>query len=157
MTGDLPSEARERILDEEHLRLLSIGHYIVGGLILGVSTLFIFYCFFFLLIAQRPDLFNGSSNSPPPPGAMMFVALFFGLFVLAGWGFGTLIIYIGRCIKRRVRRGLTLVVASLSTLSIPLGTILGVLTLMVLTRPQVKRLYDEALPAASSGPPVVPQ
>jgi ABC-type sulfate transport system permease subunit len=59
-----------------------------------------------------------------------------------GCAFGGLNIYAGRCIKRRSKRALTLIVACLNTLAVPLGTILGVCTLLVLTRRSVKKLYE---------------
>jgi hypothetical protein len=142
MVEEVSQEVRDHILDEEHLRLLSIGHYIAGGFTIAITFLLLFYFFIFLLLARRPGLFGGQNNPhPPPAGILGFVAIIFGFLIVAGWTFGGLTIYVGRCIKRRVRRTLTLVVACLNTLSMPFGTILGVFTLMVLTRPRVKLLY----------------
>jgi fatty acid desaturase len=145
MAEEISQEVRNQILDEEHLRLLSIGHYIAGGFTIAISSFLIFYFFLFLLVARRPDLFGGQNNGhPPPAGIFNFVAIILGLLILAGWTFGGLTIYVGRCIKRRVRRTLTLVIASLNTLSMPFGTVLAVFTLMVITRPSVKLLYSRA-------------
>jgi len=145
MLGEISQEVRDQILDEEHLRLLSIGHYITGGFTIAIASLFIFHFVFFLLIARNPELFGGHSNAQAPPaGLMNFLGVIIGLFIVAGWAYGSLTIYVGRCIKRRVRRTLTIVVACLNTLAMPFGTVLGVFTLMVLTRPRVKRLYSDA-------------
>jgi MFS family permease len=153
MVEEIPQEGRDRILDEEHLRLLSLGHYIAGGFVIAFTSLFIFYFILMLMIARHPDLFGGSNNAhPPPQGFFQIIAVFFGLGILAGLAFGGLIIYVGRCIKRRVRRTLTLVVACLNTLSMPFGTILGVFTLMVLTRPRVKLLYARVNSLSHSNP-----
>jgi hypothetical protein len=140
---EVSAEDRSEILDEEHLRLLTIAHYVTGGFAIAFSCLFILYSFLFLLLARRPDLFRGSSGGEaPPPEIMGLFAIFFGMFVFAGWTFGGLTIYAGYCIKKRIHRTLTLVVACFNAAWFPIGSILGVSTLMVLTRTSVKRLFS---------------
>jgi hypothetical protein len=143
MSEALSDRAREEIIDEEHLRLLTLGHYITGGLCIAFASLFIFHFVFIALMAANPDMFSAPSGRQvaPPDGVMRAVAVMMGLFMLAGWTFGGLTIYVGRCIKRRARRTLTFVVACLNTIFIPFGTVLGVFTLIVLSRPSVRRLY----------------
>jgi hypothetical protein len=143
MTTEAPEQSREEIIDEEHLRLLTIGHYITGGLCIAFASIFIFHFVFIALMAANPDLFSTPSGQQvaPPDGVMRVFAIVIGLFILAGWSFGGLTIYVGRCIKHRARRTLTFVVACLNTIFIPVGTVLGVSTLIVLSRPSVKRLY----------------
>jgi hypothetical protein len=136
-------QTREQIIDEEHLRLLTIGHYITGGFCIAFASIFIFHFLFLTLMAANPEFFPAPSDpgATPPDGVMRIFALVIGLFILAGWSFGGLTIYVGRCIKRRSRRTLTFVVACLNTMFIPVGTVLGVFTLVVLSRPSIKRLY----------------
>jgi hypothetical protein len=141
--GDQSQESRERLLDEEHLRLLALGHYIVGGMTIAFASMFIFHLILVLGGAAHPDMFE-SKGQPPngfPQGMLVGFAWAIGCFIVAGWAFGTLTIYSGRCIKRVKRRMFTLVMAWLNTLMPPFGTVLGVFTLMVLSRPSVKRLY----------------
>jgi hypothetical protein len=140
---EIPLEVRNEILDQEHLRLLAIGHYITGGLSIAFSSIFIFHFVFFLLATNNPEVFNGpGQTAQSPPTTMMSVfAIMIGLVIVAGWTFGGLTIYAGRCINRRAGRLLTLVLAGLNTMFVPFGTILGVCTLLVLNRPSVKRLY----------------
>jgi hypothetical protein len=140
----LSEDARGAIIDEEHLRLLAIGHYITGGLCIGFASIFIFHFVFLGFMAASPELFAPPSGThvAPPDGLLRIFAVVLGMFIVAGWAFGGLTIYVGRCIKRRVRRTLTFVVACLNTLFIPVGTVLGVFTLIVLSRPSVKRLYS---------------
>jgi hypothetical protein len=140
---EVPQQAREEIIDEEHLRLLSIGHYITGGLCIAFASIFIFHFLFISLIVANPDFFPAAPGRQvvPPDGIMRIFAVVIGLFILAGWSFGGLTIYVGRCIRRRARRTLTFVVACLNTIFIPFGTVLGVFTLIVLSRPSVRRLY----------------
>jgi hypothetical protein len=141
---ETPQQARDEIIDEEHLRLLSLGHYITGGLCIAFASIFIFHFVFMLLGALYPEMFAGPNQTQQgQPDAEFFLifAVVIGLVILAGWTFGGLTIYVGRCIKRRTHRTLTFVMACLNTMFIPFGTILGVFTLIVLSRPNVKRLY----------------
>jgi hypothetical protein len=136
-------EERQRIIDDEHLRLLTIGHYITGGLCVAFASMFIFHFLFIGFIAANPDFFAAAPGHPvaPPDGMMRILAVVLGLFIAIGWSFGGLTIYVGRCIKQRSRRTLTFVVACMNTIFVPFGTVLAVFTLIVMSRPSVRRLY----------------
>ena len=135
------AEARQAIIDEEHLRLLSIGHYVTGGLCILFASMFIFHFVFFFVMASDPQFFPPPRPGHPGPPEAMFRVMggVLGIFILLGWTFGGLTIYVGRCIRRRVKRGLSLIVACVNLLFLPVGTLLGVATIMVLSRPSVKR------------------
>ncbi len=142
MEAEIPQQARDDIIDEEHLRLLTIGHYITGGLCIAFASIFIIHFLFIVAMALSPELFgNAQGAQGTPDGIMRIFAVILGFIILAGWTFGGLTIYAGRCIKRRTHRALTFVMACLNTMFIPFGTVLGVFTLIVLTRPNVRRLY----------------
>ncbi len=64
--------------------------------------------------------------------------------VLTGWTMGAATIYSGRCIMKRRRRMLSLVMAGIMCVFFPFGTALGVFTLVLLMRPSVTELYGEA-------------
>ena len=44
------TQNRQQVIDEEHLRLLSIFHYISGGFTLFISLIFLFQFFMFSII-----------------------------------------------------------------------------------------------------------
>lgn len=126
--------------DEEHLRALAIIHYVFGGLTA------LFACFPFihlgvgLFMLLKPAAFD---PRPPPPFLPWF---FIGLgitFILAGWTLALLFVLAGRNLSRRRRYVFCQVVAALGCVLIPLGTVLGVFTLIVLSRPSVKALFDD--------------
>jgi hypothetical protein len=144
MNADVSPDARHAIIDEEHLRLLSLGHYITGGLTILFASMFIFHLVFFAVIASDPQFASkaGAAQAGAPDDAFRVFGVVLGVFILAGWTFGGLTIYAGRCIKRRTKRGLCLVVACLNLLLIPVGTILGVASIMVLSRSSVKAAYE---------------
>jgi hypothetical protein len=142
---DIPAEARERILDEEHLRLLSIGHYIHGGLVVAFASVFIFHFVFLTAMAANPQWFAPHGQAPVPMDPVLRIfAVIVGVMILVGWTLGGLTIYSGRCMRRRAHRTFTIVMAAANTLLIPFGTVLGVFTLIVITRPSVTRLYGAA-------------
>jgi hypothetical protein len=143
---DLNEEARQRIVDEEHLRLLTLGHYIAGGLHIAFASLFIFHFAFLVVLATNPDLFGAPPPKLPVEGFFMVFAWVLGFVILAGWTFGGLTIYAGRCIRARRRRNFCFVMASLNMLAIPIGTVLGVFSLIVLSRDSVRKLMESPAP-----------
>jgi hypothetical protein len=66
--------------------------------------------------------------------------------VLGGWTLAGLLIYAGRCLARRTRRLFCLVAAGLGCLFFPLGTVLGVFTFIVLSRPTVRAVFEPPRP-----------
>ena len=129
--------------DQEHLRLLSIFQYIVGGI-----TGF-FACFPLIHVAMGVALLNGvfplpkAPNQPefPPEAGWIFI-IGGGFFILAGWSMAIAMIVAGRSIARRRWYTACLVIAAIECLMMPFGTVLGVFTLIVLLRPSVKAIFQ---------------
>jgi len=138
----------QEIVDREHLRLLAIFYYIVGGLTALFSSFGLLHFCFGLAIAFFPELFSGPGRQGTPPPFFGYLFSFVGgTIVLAGWTTGALTVYAGRSIQLRKRRMFSLIMAGVNCLNctfLPFGVVLGVLSIMVLTRPSVIRAYDEA-------------
>jgi hypothetical protein len=66
------------------------------------------------------------------------------LFFLAGVAIAICILIAGRSLAKRTRYWFALVVACLECLFIPFGTILGVFTIITLSRESVKALFSTA-------------
>jgi len=126
--------------DQEHLSLLSIFHYIVGGIAALFSFFPLIYIVLGALFLMIPNRFAGSG--PPPPFFLgwIFIVLGGGL-MLVGWAFAVCVILAGRYLVRHKHYIFCLVIASLNCLFMPFGTILGVFTIVVLVRPSVKALF----------------
>jgi hypothetical protein len=142
--------------DRDHLRLLSIFHYVLGGIEIALSSIFIIHVIMGLVIFFNPDVFTppNAANAPPPPPKEVGL-LFVGMgscVVFMGWVFGILTILSGRKISQRRARTFSLVVAGINCLWVPLGTALGVCTFIVLLRESVNKLYAEADAARGAAP-----
>jgi hypothetical protein len=138
----MEQEERQAVIDGEHLRILSIC-YLVSAAITAFFSLFgLLYAFIGVFLMSAGDRLARQSNQPPPP----FVGLIFGLL---GFGFFTAMIVlailkfiVAKRLKERRSRVLCLVVAAISCLGIPFGTVLGIFTFLVLSRPSIMGSFD---------------
>jgi hypothetical protein len=120
--------------DAEHLRLLSIFHYVVAG----VAA----FCSFFPLIYTVVGfVFVALSHHPPAALGWAFVGVGIFLFLL-GAVFALVLAFAGRSLSRRRHYWYAFVVACIECIFIPFGTILGVFTIIVLSRESVKTLFS---------------
>ena len=145
---------KREVIDEEHLRLLALFHYISGGITIAFSSLFIFHLLLMSFFLRNPQFFPPSSTEelgPLPEQVLGFFVAFLGVFIALGIGFGIAQIVSGRFIMRRRHRIFSFVVALPNLLLIPFGTILAVFTLIVLDRKSVRQFYDSAPKLRSSG------
>ena len=138
--------------DEDHLRLLAIFHYVVAGLA-GLFALFpIFHLVLGLFLILAPGKFAGSGEAPPAFIGWMFV-VFSAVFITIGWIFAAFVLATGRYLAKRRHHLFCLVMGGVECIFMPFGTVLGVFTIMVLTRESVKRLFTAdtlRAPAAAS-------
>ncbi|MGV0028202.1 hypothetical protein [Phormidesmis priestleyi] len=66
----------------------------------------------------------------------------YGLIILSvGLTYSVLTIVSGRCLARRKGYGFSFTIACLQCISIPFGTILGIVTINILLRDSVRMLY----------------
>jgi hypothetical protein len=144
-------DARQAIVDHEHLRLLSIAYLVSACLNALYSLLGLLYAFMGVfmsaLIARAPV----KPGQGPPPELMVW---FFGLFGFAMFsimvGVGALKFIAYRRLKQRRSRVFCMVVAGISCVGVPYGTLLGVFTFMVLGRPSVTKLFEVTPPPISA-------
>lgn len=191
--------------DNDHIRILAICHYVMGGLALLTSLIAIIYIVIGIVMLTgaaftRPNPPATSASTLRPPvveadliqeihdhaetvaesseevrvrrhtDAMPAVSHSHGhagpassdmtaagvgvigiLFVIGGVLFflfmvvsGLVQILSGRFMVKRKNRVFSLIIAGLNLMSVPLGTILGIFTLIVLLRPSVTAEYEAA-------------
>ena len=132
----------QRKADADHLNLLSIFHFVGAGLaLLGILFLLGHYAIFHSLFSN-PNLWKNQNQRPPP--AELFAVLRWFYLVGAIWfiASGILNLLSGLYIRARKNRTFSLVVAGINCGHIPLGTVLGVFTMIVLLRDSVRELYE---------------
>jgi hypothetical protein len=125
---------------QEQLRILSIFHYVVGGLHILFGSLGLCHVAMGLFLCFGA---GGPQNQAPPAWfGLIFAAIGSGI-VLIGWTLGTLTIVSGRRIAERQRRNFSVVMGCINCAFIPFGTVLGVFCIILLTRDDVRALYGE--------------
>ncbi len=131
--------------DLEHLRLLSIFHYVVAGLTALFSLIPCFHLFFGLAMVTG-NLGHGDDTFARGMG--WFFIIFAGLFITGGMTFAVCLALAGQKLARQEGYTFCLVVAGVACMLMPFGTVLGVFTIVVLMRESVKKLFD---PTAATG------
>ena len=131
--------------DREHLRLLAVFHYIVSGL----AALFSFFPLLYTIVggvfifAARHGTPKPGEELPPEFLGWIFAVLGSVLFLI-GLSMAICILIAGRSLALRKRYSFALVMACIECLFIPFGTILGVFTIVVLSRESVRGLFSTA-------------
>jgi hypothetical protein len=131
--------------DVEHLRLLSIFHFVLAGLHAMLGCLGIIYVIAGAVFVSTPQMFPSHNGQPGPPPALfggMFI-VFRAFFLLLGWVIASLLACAGYFLGQRRHYMFCLVMACVSCIFMPLGTILGVFTIMVLQRPKVRVMFGQ--------------
>lgn len=135
--------------DASQLRLLAIFHYVVAGLT-GLFSLFPLIHVGIGIAALTGSMPINSNGGPASPGETQLFGWIFivigSLLITFGLTLAGFMAYAGRCLARRRRHTLCLVVGALSCMLMPLGTVLGVFTLIVLLRPAMKAAFDAPSP-----------
>jgi len=134
---------RQAILDEEHLKLLSLG-YMISAAMSAFSSLFGLWFVvagtMFHVISKAPAAAAQSTQQPPPFLGWVFagigIAFFIAFIVMA-----VLKLKAAFDLKRHTSRTFCMVVAGITCLGVPYGTALGVLTFIVLGRPTVAEFF----------------
>ena len=133
-----------RSQDEEQLRLLSVFHYVVGGLS-GLFSLFpVIHLVIGLMIVFSPQTFPGKPGDAPPAFVGWLIVGFVAMMILFGLAVSASIVFAGRSLARRRHYTFCLVIAGIECMFMPFGTVLGVFTIVVLMRESVKPLFQES-------------
>lgn len=138
--------------DTEHLQLLAIFHYVVAGLAALFSLFPLIYTTvgaIFIFVARHGTPKPGE-ELPPEFLGWIFVGIGSFLFLL-GIAMAICILIAGQSLALRKCYSFALVIACIECLFVPFGTILGVFTIVALSRESVKALFSGTqMPASSS-------
>ena len=133
--------------DLEHLKLLSIFHYVVAALAaLFACRPWLHLCLGIAMVTGWEPL----ADADPMAGFMgWFLIAFSSAFILSGWAFAVCLFLSGRYLSQQRRYLFCLVMAGLACMFMPFGTVLGVFTIIVLLRDSVKELFGVTEPSVS--------
>ncbi len=115
---------------EGHLCLLGIFHYILGAISIPFSLIPLLHVGIGISIMAENEAV---------PGAVM--AIVGGVFVLIGLAKSFCQIAAGQCLRARRGYAFVFVVACVECFFAPLGTVLGVFTIINLTKEEAKTLF----------------
>ena len=122
--------------DEQQLKLLSIFHYVVGGMLAFFSCMPLLH--FFIGLA----MLTGAIDDAPSIIGLLFVVIS-TMFIAFGWILAICLIVAGINLAKRKRYMFCLVIAAIGCIFMPFGTVLGIFTIIVLMRPSVKELFSD--------------
>ncbi len=132
----------QRKIDAGHLKILAICHFVgVGLALIGILFLIGHYAIMHMVFTN-PKFWQGQNQAPPPAEIFAIMKWFYligGLWFVAS---GILNFISAFCLLTRKHRVFSLVVAGINCLHVPLGTILGVFTIVILVRESVRELYE---------------
>ncbi|WFB35803.1 hypothetical protein P3T73_16750 [Kiritimatiellota bacterium B12222] len=132
--------------DESNLNLLSIFHFVLGGLTALISCFpFIHLLFGVLMLTEQAN----AEEEIPAFVAWLFICIPATL-ILMGWALSICMIVAGLKLKKRKAYTFCVVIACIECLMMPFGTLLGVFTLIMLYKEPIKALFYPATP-----PPMV--
>ena len=131
--------------DAEHLQLLAIFHYVVAGLAALFSLFPLLYTTVgaIFILAARHGTAKPGEDLPPEFLGWIFAVLGALLFLI-GIAIAICILIAGRSLALRKRYSFAFVMACIECLFVPFGTILGVFTIVVLSRESVRGLFSTA-------------
>jgi hypothetical protein len=131
--------------DREHLQLLAIFHYVVAGLAALFSFLPLLYTTVgaIFIFAARHGTAKPGEELPPEFLGWIFAVLGSVLFLI-GIAMAICILIAGRSLALRKRYSFAMVMACIECIFVPFGTILGVFTIIALSRESVRGLFSTA-------------
>jgi hypothetical protein len=146
-TLDAPRAPPARFADDdlEHLRLLSVFHYVVAGMMALASLVPGVQLTVGLLLAT--GRIGAADDGSEAFGWLMASCASF--LVILGLSIATLVAIAGRGLARHRSYTYCLVVAGFLCLAIPFGTLLGVFTIIVLVKPTVRALFGVDAPSST--------
>ncbi|SRR5579864_3009165 len=128
--------------DEQNLNLLVIFHYALAVMAALFSCFALIFVVIGLAALFHPEAMSGGRGEPPPPFFGWIFTSMGTAFLIMTWVYVVCLVLAGRFIKRRKYYVFCLVVAGLSCMWAPFGTVLGVFTFVILLKPEVKALFE---------------
>ena len=127
--------------DKEHLKLLTVFHYVFSGMIAVVSLFPIIHLIVGIAFILGADKIHTENGEPPSVLIGWIFAIVGGTIITIGWVMAGCVLAAGRMLARRRCYLFCFVMAGIEWLMMPFGTVLGVFTILVLMRDSVKEEF----------------
>jgi len=128
--------------DIKHLDLLSIFHYVVAGITAFFACIPFLHLFIGIAMVSGRFFKENDGSGPPAIVAWMFIVMG-AVFILLGWSMAVCVFIAGRKLKKRKNRMFCIVIAAIECMFVPFGTVLGVFTIITLSKDSVKELFEQ--------------
>lgn len=124
--------------DKDTLHILSIFHYIMAGIIALLA------CIPLIHLAMGITMTVGGVTENVPVLGVVGAAFsaVAGLIILIGWGLAIFVFLAGKNLDRQTKYQVCLFGAGVLCIFLPMGTILGVFTLITLQDDKVRALFN---------------
>jgi hypothetical protein len=126
--------------DESHLSLIATFHYVLAGLYLvGIVFVILHAAIMITVFSQQP----GAGQGQMMPGEvkwifyLMYAVISAFLLLMCAGNVAS-----ARYLKQRINRTFSFVIAGLNCVWFPFGTVLGIFSFIVLSRPPVRQSYE---------------
>lgn len=137
----------QSVIDAEHLRLLRIGYLVSSGVSAFFGLFGLLYAAMGAFVTSVARFAQPTNPHQIPPEQFGWVVMVFGLgFTLFFLGIAALKYQVARNLKGRRGWTFCMVVAALCCMGVPYGTLLGIFTFMVMSRPSVHALFGDRPP-----------
>ncbi|MBN1439981.1 MAG: hypothetical protein JW929_11285 [Anaerolineales bacterium] len=130
--------------DTKYLTILSIFHYVVAGIAGLLSCTPIFHLLIGISMLTG-SLFAGSEFPDSFPAGLFGLAFTAipAIIILAGWAFAICLGLAGFFLSQKRHYYFCLVMAGISCIFTPFGTVLGIFTIIVLMQTSVRKLFGQ--------------
>jgi len=126
--------------DKSYLNIISIFYIVLGCLMLPLSLLPLVHIAVGAMVVVAPHTGHGNEAMPILFGGIFIV---FGLIIMLTFlAIAICMIYTGVCIKRRTKYIFCMVISAIACTFAPLGTILGVFSIILLCKPEIKADFE---------------
>lgn len=138
------------VREQEHVKILMIFQYIWAGMmVLGALAMFA-YAVFFKMIINNPQFIqqmnkNTGPNGPPPQQLFEMMVIFYYIASFICLVAALLNLMSAYWMQKRRNRMFSVVIGALNCIAIPIGTILGIFTIVVLVKENVRRIYERTM------------
>ncbi|AQT68134.1 hypothetical protein STSP2_01289 [Anaerohalosphaera lusitana] len=124
---------------DDALNILAVFHFVIGGLMLFFASVPMVMVLVFNFANWFGGMHGPRMHDAVP--ATIFMT-FMGFVVLSVVVLGICVISAGRCLMKKRGYVFCMVVAAILCIFFPLGTLLGVFTIIVLMQDEVRRMFE---------------